>query len=84
MEVAVKVTVVLAQVGFVPERSEMATVGAGLIGFTVTVIGLLVPVGWLLQFTFVVRMQATTSRFAKVLVVKVALFVPAFAPFTCH
>ena len=45
---------------------------------------LLFAVGVVTQFALLVMITVTISPSASVLLVKVALFVPAFTPFTCH
>jgi hypothetical protein len=50
----------------------------------VIVTGALVAVGVVTQFALLVMVTVTISPSASVLLVKVALFAPAFTPFTCH
>lgn len=59
------------------------TVGIN-IGLIVIVIAFDVAVKGLAQVAFDVKTQVTACPFVRVLVVNVALFVPAFTPFTFH
>ena len=79
--VGVKLTLFPAQIDVVFEAS--VTDGTK-IGFTVIVIPLLVAVAGEGQRTLLVITTVTTSPLASVVDVKVALFVPAFTPFTFH
>ena len=77
------VTVDPAQVGLVPEVKAIETAGTS-DEFTTIVIGVLVAVVGLAHDEFEVKMHVTTCPFVNVEDVKVAEFVPAFVPFTCH
>ena len=57
---------------------------AGVAGLTVMETELLVAVVGVAQGAFDVSITFTTSPFTSVVVVNVALLIPAFAPFTCH
>jgi hypothetical protein len=57
---------------------------AGVAGFTVIGIPVLVAVVGDAQVAFDVSITVTTSLFARVEVINVGLFDPAFIPFTCH
>jgi hypothetical protein len=81
--VAVNVMEELAQVGFDPVVIAVAIDGTNT-GFIVTVIPELVAVVGLAHAELEVITQLTTSPFAKVVVVKVAEFMPAFIPLTFH
>jgi hypothetical protein len=61
----------------------MLTVGVELV-FTVIVKAFEVATVELAHATFEVKTQVTTSLLFKVVLVKTALFVPAFVPFTFH
>ena len=60
----------------------MLTDGAWVVMFIVT--GRLVAVGVVRQLALLVMTTVTTSPFASVDELYVSLFVPTFAPFTCH
>ena len=79
--VAVKVAVPPAQIEVLVE--VILTLGLT-VGVTVTVMPVEVAVSGLAQLAFEVNTQVTTSLFAKVLEVKVAALLPAFAPLTFH
>ena len=79
--VAVKVTLVPAQI--VVAEAETATEGVTT-AFTVMVIPVLVAEAGEGQAALLVITTVTTSLLESVVVVKVALFVPAFTPFTFH
>jgi hypothetical protein len=81
--VAVKVAEEPAHIGLVPEVSAIATEGTST-GFTVMVMPALVAVVGLAQVALEVSIQVTTWPLVNVVVVNVALLVPAFTPFTCH
>jgi hypothetical protein len=79
---AVKVTVVPAHIelpGLTPILIKGAT-----IAFTVIVILLDVAVTGLAQAALLVKTHVTICPFVNVVVVNVALLVPAFTPFTFH
>ena len=78
---AVKVTASPAQI---VEPLDVIATDATTLLCTVMLIELLVAVNGLAHAALLVRMTVTTSPFAKVFVVNVAEFVPAFVPFTCH
>ena len=80
--VAVKVTLVVAQIGLTG-FAEMLTL-AGSSGFTVIVIGFDVAGEPVAQVAFDVIITVTTSPLFKALLEKVALFVPTLLLFTCH
>jgi hypothetical protein len=70
-----------------PEQIELVgevIVTDGVSVVIVIVTGRLVAVGVVTQFALLVMVTVTTSPSANVLLVKVALFVPAFTPLTCH
>ena len=69
--------------GLVPLVIAMVMVGVTL-GFTVIVIALDVAVKGLAQLKLLVITQVTICPFVNVVVVNVALLVPAFTPFTSH
>ena len=79
--VAVNVAVEPLHITVVPVAIE--TVGVTL-AFTVIVTLFEVAVATEVQAAFDVKTQETICPFVKVLVVNVALFVPAFTPFTFH
>jgi predicted DNA repair protein MutK len=79
--VAVKVIAVPEHTLFALDA--IATAGVTVV-FTVIVTPLEVAVFAPKQELVEVKAQVTTSVFAKVVVVNVALFVPVFAPFTFH
>ena len=81
--VAVKVTLVPAQVGFVPVVSAIATAGV-MVGVTVIVMFVLVAVKGLAQEALEVRIHFTTCPFVSAVVVNVALLVPTFVLPICH
>jgi hypothetical protein len=72
-----------AHSGLVPDVSEIVTEGVTT-GFTVIVIPFDVADTGLAQVAVDVITQVTTWPLVNVVVVKVALLVPAFTPFTCH
>ena len=72
-----------AQVGFEPLVSAMLTDGVT-VGFTVMVIVFDVAVVGDAQVALEVMTHVTTDPVARVVVVNVALLVPAFVPFTFH
>ena len=82
--VAVNVTLLLAQVGFVPDVIAMFTL-AGKFGLTV-ILMLLDVAGEPVRHgvALLVKTTVTASVFAKVVVVKFALLMPAFTPFIFH
>ena len=82
--VAVNVTLVPAQVGFVPDVIAILTL-AGKFGLTV-ILMLLDVAGEPVRHgvALLVKITVTASLFTKVVVVKLALFIPAFVPFTFH
>ena len=82
--VAVNVTLLPVQVGFVPDVIVMLTL-AGKFGLTV-ILMLFDVAGEPVKHgvALLVKITVTASVLTKVVEVKVALFVPAFAPFTCH
>jgi hypothetical protein len=79
---------VAVNVTLVPEQTVVADAPiltlAGKLGFTVIVTALLVAGLPVAQVAFEVITTVTTSLLDKVLVVNVALLLPAFAPFTFH
>ena len=79
--VAVNVTLVPEQI--VVAEAPILTL-AGKLGFTVIVTALLVAGLPVAQVAFEVITTVTTSLLVRVLVVNVALLLPAFAPFTFH
>jgi hypothetical protein len=79
--VAVNVTEVPAQM--VVADAPILTL-AGKLGFTVIVTGLLVAGLPVVQVAFEVITTVTTSLLVRVLVVNLALLLPAFTPFTFH
>jgi hypothetical protein len=81
--VAVKVNELPAQPGLDPEVNAIETAGVTL-AVRLIVIVPEVAVAEVTQVAFDVITQLTTSAFANVVLVKVALFVPAFTPFTFH
>ena len=78
--VAVKVMLPPAHIDVVGEL----IVTDGVIVVIVIVTGALVAVGVVTQFALLVIVTVTISPSARVLLEKVALFVPAFTPLTCH
>jgi hypothetical protein len=66
-----------------PEVNAIETAGVTL-AVRLTVMVPEVAVAEVTQVSFDVITQLTTSAFANVVLVKVALFVPAFTPFTFH
>ena len=78
-----KVAEAPAHSGLLPPVCKMETPGVTF-GFTVIVIVFDVAVVGLAQLAFDVSTQETTCPFVSVEVVKVVLFVPAFAPSTFH
>ena len=66
-----------------PAVSAIETAGVTL-AFTVIVMPFDVAVAGLAQVALEVRTHVTICPFVNVVVVKVALFVPAFVPFTFH
>ena len=81
--VAVKVTEDPEAVGLVPAVIAMLTDGAT-DGFTLIVMLLLDAVVEVAHAEFDVMVHATTAPAVRVVVVNVAAFVPAAAPFTVH
>ena len=79
--VAVNAKLPPLQIGF--EAATIAMLGVTLL-FTVIVTALLVAVVGDAHEALLVITTVTTSLFAKVLVAKVLLLVPAFTPFTFH
>jgi hypothetical protein len=79
--VAVKVTEVPEQI--VDDDAAIATVGVTE-ELTVTVTVFDVAGLEEIHVSLDVRIQVTTSLLAKVVEVKLGLFVPAFTPLTCH
>jgi len=82
--VAVNVTLVPAQIVLLGAALEAMVTLAGRFGFTVIVIVFDVAGEPVAQVAFDVMTTFTISPLFNVVVVKVALFVPAFEPFTCH
>ena len=82
--VAVNVTLVPEQVGFVPDVIAILTL-AGKFGLT-NMLMLLDVAGEPVKHgvALLVKTTVTASLFTKVVVVNDALLVPAFTPFTCH
>ena len=78
--VAVNVMLPPAQIEVVGEL--IVTDGVSVVIFIVT--GRLVAVGVVTQFALLVMITVTTSPSTSVFLEKVELFVPTFAPFTCH
>jgi hypothetical protein len=72
-----------AHIGFEPEVIEVDIEGVT-IGLTVIVIEFELTVAGLAHDAFDVKAQLTTCPFARVVLVKVVLFVPTFEPFTFH
>ena len=79
--VAVKVTEAPEQIGFADAATKTLT---GKYGFTVMVTVLEVAGFPVVQVAFEVKTQETVFPLVNALLVKVALFVPTFAPFTFH
>ena len=77
------VTELFVHVGLAPLVSAMLTDGVT-VGFTVIVIVFDVAVVGDAQVALEVRTHVTTDPVARVVVVNVALLVPAFVPFTFH
>lgn len=77
------ITLVPAQIVLPAALDKMLTL-AGRFGFTVIVIVFDVAGEPVAQVAFDVMMTLTMSPLFNVVVVNVVLFVPAFAPFTCH
>ena len=82
--VAVNVTLVPAQIVCAPDVIAILTL-AGKFGLTV-ILMLLDVAGEPVRHgvALLVKITVTASVFTKVVVVKLALFVPAFTPFTFH
>lgn len=81
--VAVKVADAPTHIGLLPVVNAIATVGATL-AVTVMVIVFEVAVAGTAQTAVEVITHVTICPFVNVVVVKVALFVPVFTPFTFH
>ena len=81
--VAVKVTDAPDALGLLPAVMAIATEGTT-DGFTPMVMLLLVAVGVVAQARLEVSTHETIWPLVSVVVVKAALFVPAFTPFTFH
>ena len=81
--VAVNVADTPAHCGFVPAVCAIETAGVTF-ALTVIVMPFDVAVAGLTQVAFEVRTHVTICPFARVVVVKVVLFVPEFVPFTFH
>ena len=79
--VAVKVTAVPWQILVV--EAEIETLGVTVL-FTVILIGVALAVFVLVHEALLVMMTDTWLPFVKVVLVNVALFVPALLPFTSH